>query len=353
MRATLTDIAKKVGVNVSTVCRALQGSSSISKQTRERILQAAESLDYRHNAVARSLVTKRTETFGLVIPDLKCLEHSMFSLMLEGISDEVKALGYSLLFSVADSGSCGSADSIAELEERRVDGYILAWFKEEYIDEKQLIKLANKGHRFVVIGDRHVSSPKVNLVASDNFLGAYKATGHLIKLGHTKIATISGPESHPIVINRFNGFKAALENFGVPYFDEYHRCWHRSVDFRQAGGGEAAMNSMLDSDRGFTALFAFSDMFAAEAMGAIQRRGLKVPNDIAIVGFDGAEYGRFLSPALTTVKQPYYEIGKEAVRMLKLLVEEKEVADNHLWLEPELILRQSCGASKEAKKVDG
>lgn len=348
MAATLSDVAKQAGVDVSTVSRALNNKSNVSDDTKRRIWQVAQTLEYRPNRVARSLVTKKTNTLGLVMPSIKCLGHTLFCSMLEGISQETERLGYSLSLSVVDVDIQGEQAAIMKLEEYRVDGLILGWFKEEYIKESQLVQLAQREIPFVIIGDRHLSSQDINMVACDNFLGAYKATKHLIDLGHEKIAIISGPTDEPIVKNRLAGFNAALEQAGIHYSEEFRQRFIREEDFRKYGGGEAAMHSLLDDGGNFTAVFAFSDMFAAEAIRVIQQRSYHVPNDYAVVGFDGAEYGRLLHPSLTTVKQPYREIGQKAVQMLKQLIDGEELIKKHVWIEPQLIIRESCGAQRLA-----
>ena len=280
------------------------------------------------------------------MPSIECLGHTLFCSMLEGIHQEAGKLGYSLSFSVADIDIQGEETSITKLEEHRVDGLILGWFKEKYVEESQLIKLAQREIPFVVIGDRHLSSQDINMIACDNFIGAYKATKHLINLGHEKIAIISGTTDNPIVKNRLAGFNAALEQAGIHYSEESRQRLHQEEDFRQVGVGEKAMHSLLDDGGDFTAVFVFGDMFAAEAMRAIQQRGYHVPNDYAVVGFDGAEYGRLLHPSLTTVKQPYRDIGQKAVQMLKQLIDKEELTKNRVWIEPKLVIRESCGAQR-------
>jgi len=348
MAVTLHDIAEKTGVDVSTVSRAMNNRANVKEETKQRIWRVAQTLGYRPNRVARSLVTQKTHTLGLVMPSTKCLGHTLFSWMLEGISQEAEKLGYSLSFSVLDIDIQGEKTAITKLEEHRVDGLILGWFKEKYIEESTLVQLVQCEIPFVVIGDRHLSSRDINMIACDNFLGAYKATNHLIDLRHEKIALISGITDNPIVKNRLAGFNAALEQADIHYSDKSIKRLIREEDFSNAGVGEKAMRSLLDSGEDFTAVFVLSDMFAAEAIRAIQQRGLNVPNDYAVVGFDGAEYGRLLNPSLTTVKQPYREIGQKAVQMLKQLIDGEELTKNRVWIEPQLIIRESCGAHRKA-----
>jgi len=208
-----------------------------------------------------------------------------------------------------------------------------------------------KGHSFVVIGDRRLISPEIHLVACDNFLGAYRAAQHLIELGHTRIATIIGAkEDPPQTQNRWAGFCAALDQAGIEYTENNLRKWRRYIDWTQVGQGAAAMRSLLEADWDFTAVFAFSDRAGIEVIRVIQEYGLRVPGDIAVVGFDGADYGALISPALTTVKQPYFEIGVEAVRMLKQLTDGEPVNKNSRWIAPELIIRESCGAKMGESK---
>ena len=341
---TLYDIAKAVGVNPSTVSRALTDSPKLREDTKNKIRVVATRMGYRQNAAARSLVTKKTHTFGMVVPTARCMEHTLFSAMLEGISQEVHRIGYALMLSVTDDHAKRSAETIAKLEEHRVEGYLLAWFKEKYIDEPELLKLIEGGGSFVVLGDRHLTSEKINLVACDNFLGAYHATQHLIELGHTRIATITSPMERPITQNRWKGFISALNQAGIEYTESERKKWHRETDLTQTGAGAEAMRHLLAADFDFTVVFAFSDRAAIEAIHVIVAQGLRVPDDIAVIGFDGADYGELVSPALTTVKQPYFEIGVEAVRMLKRLTDGHPLEKNTRFVAPKLVIRESCGA---------
>ncbi|MFC1717293.1 LacI family DNA-binding transcriptional regulator [Candidatus Poribacteria bacterium] len=343
MAVTLYDVAKQAGVNASTVSRALNDKANVNEGTKKRIHQIAQTLGYYPNRVARSLATQETRTLGLVMPAMRCLGHTLFCSMLEGIYEEVQNLGYSLSFSVVNIDTQGEETAIRKLEEYRVDGLILGWFKEKYVEESRLAKLAQDNIPFVVIGDRHLSSQSINMITCDNFLGAYKATRHLIDLGHEKIAVISSSTRGPIANDRFGGFRAALKSAGIHYSEEDLRRFVREGESYKSGSGEAAMHSLLDSGGDFTAVFAFSDMFAAEAIRAIQQRGYHVPDDYAVVGFDGTEYGALLNPGLTTVEQPYRAIGREAVRMLRQLIDKGKLAKSCMLIEPQLIVRESCG----------
>ena len=346
MAVTLYDVAKQAGVNASTVSRALNDKANVNGDTKKRIHQIAQNLGYYPNRIARSLATQETSTLGLVMPAMKCLEHTLFCSMLEGIYEEIQGLGYSLSFSVVDIDTQGEESAIRKLEEYRVDGLILGWFKEEYIEESRLAKLAQGNIPFVVIGNRHLSSQSINMITCDNFLGAYKATQHLIDLGHEKIAVILGNAGGTIATDRFRGFEAALAGAGIHYSEECRRRLVQEVESHNSSG-ETAMHSLLDEGGDFTAVFAFSDMFAAEAIRATQKRGYRVPDDYAIIGFDGAEYGALLNPGLTTVEQPYREIGKEAVLILRQLIDGGRSAKNQVLVEPQLIIRESCGTHPE------
>ncbi len=344
MSATIQDIAEQVGVNASTVSRALNNKSNVSENTKKRVHEAARILEYRPNRVARGLATQKTNTLGLVMPATSCLGHTLFCSMLEGVYEAVQELGYSLSFSVVDVGIQGEEAAIRKLEEHRVDGFILGWFKEKYIQEAHLLELSQRDIPFVIVGSRRLSSQSINMIACDNFLGAYGATKHLIDLGHEKIAAISSTTQGIIFSDRFAGYNAALEQAGIRYSEEVRQRYTREIDFDRPGSGEAAMRSLLDVGGDFTAVFVFGDSYAAEAIGAIQRRGYKVPDDYAVVGFDGAEYGRLLNPGLTTVEQPYHEIGKEAVQMLDRLINEGELTQRQVLIKPRLVIRESCGS---------
>lgn len=346
MAVTIHDIAKQAGVSSSTVSRALNNKDNISEETKRLIHGIAEKLGYSPNRVARGLATRETKSLGLVMPTTKCLGHTLFCAMLSGIYREVQRLGYSLSFTVVDIEIQGEEEAIGKLKEYCVDGLLLGWFKEKYMEESQLVKLAQGRTPFVVIGDRHLSSQSINMIACDNFLGAYKITKHLIDLGHEKIAVIRNLRDTPITIDRLAGYNAALKQAGIHYSRETRQQIIQKIDMSKSAGGEIAMNSLLANGAEFTAVFSFGDEFAAEAIRLIQQRGYQVPGDYAVVGFDGTEYGRLLNPSLTTVEQPYSDIGKKAVQMLNKLINTGNLAKNRVLVEPKLIIRKSCGASK-------
>jgi len=338
MPVTIKDIAKRTGLSASTVSRALNNSRLVKQSTKKKVWSIAKELDYRSSAIARSLVRNKTETLGLVVPSARKFENTVFTLILEGVAEEAKSIGYSLIFSAVGDDSHMSDVAITKLEEQRVDGYILMWLKDRHVSSSQLAELAKKGPPFILIADR-VLEPGINLVACNNELGGYKATRHLIDLEHTRIAMISNSENPMISKRRHDGYRLALKEAGLWCLDElYH-----PARFSQRGSGQAAMSSLLDSGIQFTAVFVYCDILAAEAIKAVHAQGLRVPEDIAVVGYDGAEFGEALTPAITTIKQPSYEIGKQAVQMLKKVLDGEELWDNQRWIEPELVIRASCG----------
>jgi LacI family transcriptional regulator len=346
MPVTIHHIAKATGFSASTVSRALNDKPNISEKTKRHVHSVAQKLGYRPNRIARSLATNKTGVIGLVMPSANYPEHTLFYLMLEIIYQEIQKIGYTLSFFMIDMNSQDKDAALSKLEGYQVDGLILVWLKERYISEAHLVELSQKDIPFIVIGDRLLSCKSINLIACDNYMGSYKATKHLISLGHEKIAVICDSCGDLITSHRLSGYNAALDQAGISYPEEFRKVAIHKTDFNKQGGGETAMNYLLDNAKGLTAVFVFADAFAAEAIRAIQKRGYRVPDDYAVMGFDGIEYGSLLNPGLTTVRQPYEEMGIKAIQMLKQLMDNGKLMKNRILVKPELIIRESCGLKK-------
>ncbi|HMA60148.1 MAG TPA: LacI family DNA-binding transcriptional regulator [Halanaerobiales bacterium] len=329
MTVTLKDIAEKVGVSESTVSRVLNGIPKASKETREEIFRVARELNYTPNEVARSLVTKKTNTIGLIISDLSNL---YFSMVADGIESVVAQNDYSLIISTTGGKEAEELKYIRIFKEKRVDGLIYISGKMPRSCEQALQDLDIP----VVVVSRHIHSdlPSVHI---DNVQESIKAVQYLIDLGHRNIAMISGDykdiESGAL---RVKGYKKALENNNI----EFNSDLVFEGDFKIDSGIEA-MKEILKLKTRPTAVFVSSDEMAVGAIKTIKKAGLKVPDDISIIGFDNNIIARVSDPELTTVGQPESEIGETAMQMLHKLIQGEDVKEINVYLPCKLIKRES------------
>ncbi|RAP75824.1 LacI family DNA-binding transcriptional regulator [Paenibacillus montanisoli] len=332
--ATIKDIARIAGVSTTTVSRALNGYDDVSQETKKRIREIAAQLDYSPNAVARSLVSSKTRTIGVIFSGLKHTggkDNLAFEILI-GINDRAIELNYDiLLFSTSPSKQ--RIKSYYNLcKERNVDGAIIFGLK---VDDPYLEEVIEKSNFPCVLIDIPFSNEHLGNVTTDNVEGVRKAVHYLIDGGHTKIAMINGyPEAH-VSDQRLIGFKKALSEFGMAYDAS------KVVDgaFSEEGG-EQAMLRILDEHPGVTAVFCSSDLMALGALRALDKRGRKVPDSVSVVGYDDIILSAYCTPKLTTVHQNKYQMGWEAAKLLIEMLEGRNV-DHNVVLKNELIVRES------------
>jgi LacI family transcriptional regulator len=308
--ADIREVARSSGVSTATVSRVLNGSTRVSEDTRRRVLEHAQALDYVPSAAARALVRRRSQLIGVVLdtggghPDL---QHPFFQEVLVGLKEVLGALDYDLLlFTSAEHAYAQRA------LRHRVDGVVL--MSADTSDPETARMLATLP---AVAVDTDVSGPRVAFVTSDNMRGASLAVRHLHELGHRRIATITGPRSHAASRERLRGFRAELRERRTPARREYVV----AGDF-YTESGSAAMHRLLRLREPPTAVFAASDLMAVGAIQAIRDAGLRVPHDVAVVGFDDAQAARLVEPPLTTVRQDKRGLGRAAAEKLVALVED-------------------------------
>ncbi len=328
MAVTMQYIAEKTGVSQVTVSRALNNRPRISERTRERILAEAKRLNYRPNAVARALAMKRTHSLGLVIPDIT---NPFVSEVTKHIENSAIAGGYSLLMCITDNSLEKEETSIHTLMERRVDGIIIN-HPQSYDEGECFRELRREGVPFVLVG--WTKGMEADYVMVDLAEGAYQAVGHLINLGHKRIAYVRGGNGH----HRLMGYKKALGEHGLEFDEELVvRCGPAMED-----GAEATRKILAMKDRP-TAIFALNDFLAIGVMDALDAAGLKVPDDMAVVGFDDVMLASHLKVPLTTVAQPKEQLGKLAIEILLEKIEKKTKELRQVMLKPKLVIRESSG----------
>lgn len=332
MPVTLTDVAKAAGVSVATASRAMSGSSHpMNEETRQRILQLAEELSYQPNLVARSLRTDRSQTIGLIVENILS---PFIPPIIRGIQDTLKPEGYFSTIINSDYDPEIEIEAIHALNNRQIDGIIFV--EPAHPSEDAFSQIARKPLVFV---HRLFVSRSDNSVAPDEHAGARLAAGHLLRLGHRRVAYINGPADWSASINRLAGYQAELAERGIP-FDE---TLVQEGDWGVRCGFSAAQRLMNLPDPP-TAIFAGNDLMALGAIYGLQEMGRRVPQDVAVMGYDNREITGYVRPAISTVTMPCYEMGQASARMLLGLLKGEAERYPPVEVQGKLIVRESCGA---------
>ncbi len=304
MAATIADVARRAKVSTATVSRVLAGLGRASPETRDRVLAAASDLDYRPSGVARSLKRQSTETLGLIVTDI---ENPYFPELVRAVEDAARAEGYTILLCNASDDPERESGYLDLLVERRVDGLIIA---ASSLGGRHREWLATAPLPVVLV---NTAAPDIDLpsIHSDNRAGSRQAARHLIQLGHRRFGYLMAPPRNVDAPDRLAGVGDALGEAGL---DPDSIVVVAGVPL--VGGGEAAMLELLDRAPETTAVLAYNDLMAIGAMRAIRRRGLAVPRDISLIGFDDVAFAAYVEPPLTTLRQSTTEMGYWAVNQL-------------------------------------
>ncbi|MZP28830.1 substrate-binding domain-containing protein [Heliobacterium undosum] len=325
--ATIKDVAALAGVSVSTVSRVINASGYVDNKTEERVLAAIQTLDYRPSRVARTLVTRRSGTIGLILPDIT---NPFFPEVARGAEDEAYRHGYNLILCNSDWELEKEILYLGILRQQCVDGIILVSTK---LTEERLAEECRSLPSLVVI-DRTITLD-IHSISSNNVGGAVLATEHLLSQGYRRIAHIGGPSSSISAQQRLEGFRQAMTKADLPV----EPALVVEGDYR-LDGGKRAMARLLAMTPQPEALFCANDMMAIGALEQLNEAGLRVPADIAVVGYDGIALTRYIHPRLTTVIQPTYQMGERAVQLLLETIKGNENYQ-HIELEPRLDIRES------------
>ena len=300
--ATIYDVAKAAGVSIATVSHVLNDTRFVSEETRTKVLAAIQQLNYRPNSLARAMVRQETRTIGLIVPDNT---NPFFAEMARGIENHGFAAGYSVLLCNSDRSAAKELAYLDMLISKRVDGVI--YMTSDTV--KEHLQPLQEQHIPVVTFDRQYDNTDTILL--DNFQGGYDATEHLIGLGHTRIACISGPDSGTRSNDRVLGYQAALTDAGLPVDPTLIL----PSDWTFQSGHEQAQ-TLLDMAAPPTAIFACNDTIAIGAIAAVLECGLTVPGDLSIVGYDNITLSAFSVPPLTTMATPMLSIGQRLCQLL-------------------------------------
>lgn len=337
----MRDLAARVGVSQATVSYVLNAkpNARISPATRQRVLEAAAELHYRPNAIARAMVSGRSKTIGVYQPHAPGapLSGMWTTLVLRGIGEVLHARQFHLLlygYREAESPMPGA------FLDGRVDGLIVL---APHVEDALPCELARLEFPTAIVGGRGCEGPRCLSVDADNVTGGRRATEHLIGLGHTRIAHLKGPEGVPNAIDRCIGYEQALRARGLPVRPDYVV----ESGFSERGGYRAALEALNLSPRP-TALFVANDIAALGALKACAERGLHVPDEVALIGYDDAPICEFARPTLSSMRQPALEMGQAAAEMLLALLDGEELLERRRTFPAELIVRESCGGGEAA-----
>ena len=337
-RVTIKEIAKALGLSTMTVSRALNNRSNVTELTKKKVWDMAQKMGYRPNYIAKSLVLNKTFSIGVVIPEIA---HSFFPEVIRGIEDVTYAEDYQLIFTHSAEDQERERRALTALEAKRVDGILIstAQSSKDYTPFTELIESGMP----MVFFDRCVYDIGASCVSMNDLESSREITEHLIQHGYKKIAHLSGPPEVSIGKKRLDGFLKALKEHKMEVKDG----WIQEAGFQEKGGYDAMMHLLeLSKEDRPEAVVAVNDPAAFGAMQAIIDHGLKIPDDIAIVGFTDDIRAKLMPVPLTTIRQPAYEMGKKAAEKLIKVIDKKDEKIEEIVIESQLIVRQSCGCNK-------
>lgn len=331
---TISDVAKLAGVSLVTVSRVINNADNVSPATRARVERAIDELGYVPSGVAKSLRLKRTRTLALIVPDI---QNSFWTTVARGVEDAAQSSGYSIFLCNTDENTEKQRHYLEIVISQRADGVIIA----PSDNKAENLSLLRKRRIPTVVMDRHIDGWDVDTVMGDSVSASRALMKHLISLGHTRIAMISGPRTTSTSTDRILGYRVALAEAGIPYdpglvlIGEY-----RSIS------GERLTHQLLEMEDAPTAIFAANNVIALGVIDALGAHGLRVPQDMALVCFDDLPNTSRLFPFLTVAVQPAYDLGANAAQLLLSRLEsEQPPQSRHVILPSRLIIRHSCGAT--------
>ncbi|MCT8137348.1 catabolite control protein A [Anaerobacillus sp. CMMVII] len=330
MNTTIYDVAREAGVSMATVSRVVNGNPNVKPTTRKKVLEAIERLGYRPNAVARGLASKRTTTVGVIIPDISSI---FFAELARGIEDIATMYKYNIILCNSDQNKEKEIHLINTLLEKQVDGIV---FMGGQITDDHVEEFKRSPVPIVLSAtiDQKKEFPSVNINYEQ---AAYDAVKFLIDNGHTKIGMLTGSLEDPVNgYQKYAGFRKALEDANITFNEDYVVVGDYTYD-----SGIEAMEKFLELSERPTAIFAGTDEMALGIIHGAQDKGLNVPEDIEVIGFDNTRLAAMVRPTLTSVVQPMYDIGAVSMRLLTKYMNKEEVSDEVVLLPHRIEFRNS------------
>ncbi len=329
--ATIVDVARRAGVSITTVSRVINNIDLVNGQTKKKVMRAIKELNYAPSSVAQWMRGHRTESIGVLIPDFTNYYYSTF---LNHIELAARARGYLLIVCTTSTDFNREQEYIKDLIRRQVDGLILCWYRGVSDYSQYLKKVA---HRVaVVIVDQNTEDLRISSVHTDGYAGIFRLTDALIQAGHRKIAIIKSLKQYPAVNSRFDGYAAALKNNDLDLQEELIE----ECDFSVEGGYEATARLLRRADP--SAIVTIDDLMAIGAIRYCHEKKIKVPEEIAITGFDDIPLAQLITPTLTTVAQPVKDIAETVTNHLIDMVENRKIRYRNFIFEPTVVVRESA-----------
>jgi LacI family transcriptional regulator len=324
---TIKDIAKQADVAASTVSYVLNNTKNVKPETKERILKVIKELHYQPSAVARSLKTKKSLTIGIMIPDIS---NMFFTEIVRGIEDIANEYEYNVILCNTDEDEKKEKRYLDNLYNKHIDGLIFVGTGKN----QQILK--DKQHIPVVAVDRKIGY-NFGSVMVDNVKGAYIATNYLLEKNGADVILLTGPLSLSTYFERMTGYIEALREKGLEYNENIVRECPVGHE-----GGYTALEDLLEKNVGLRSIFASNDLIALGAMKALIKRGVRIPEEVSIVGYDDIPTASIITPALTTIQQPKYNMGRKAAELLLNSMTKQAVKERHIVLEPKLVIRETA-----------
>ncbi len=334
VKYTISDVARRAGVSTTTVSRVMNNKTAgISGKTRERILAVMEEMNYRPSQLARSIALARSNIIGVIIPDVSNL---FYPQMLRGIDDTISGQGYSMMLFNSDSDPEREKKQLLAMIDNRVDGVILC---SGVSNEAFLKDYRAYGTPLVMIGRTFDSDYADATITGDNERGMYASASYMIGHGHRDILYLDGTAESSGAIHRIQGFRHAMQDAGIPLNPQMILQGEFSIQY-----GYDIVTSLLEEEMRFTAIVSGSDLVAIGAIKALHARGLRVPEDIEVIGFDNIELSEIYEPRLSTVSKPHYDIAAQAAKMLMAIINKEELPLRRMTAASTLILRDTTRA---------
>lgn len=334
-QVTLQEIANALGVSAMTVSRALNDSDKINKNTKKKIIKKANEMGYTPNQIAKSLISQKSNTIGVVIPEI---HHMFFAQVVSGIESVIYENGYHLLLTNSSESFEREKDVTKALRSRRVDGILISCAEDS--DDIDYYKNLVESGGNIVFFDRCIEDIGASCISVKDRVGARKITEHFIEHGFSNIAHLSGPPGISISKKRQEGYLEAMSENGLQ-----DKQLVKVAGFRENSGYEAMKTLIEETGKDHPrAVFAVNDPVAFGAIKAIKEKGLRIPEDIAIAGFSDDMRAELMSPPLSTVGQPAFQIGKKAAEKLIHTIENEDEPVESIYIDTKLVIRESCGS---------
>lgn len=332
MKPTIYDIAQRAGVSATTVSKVMNNKGRISEKTKAKIHKIMEELHYQPNMLASAMKGKQTYTVGLVIPDLNNPVYSEYIKIIEEYGHE---LGFSLVMCSTNNDPEKEAKQIALLQQRQVDGFIIA---SKFKNEDVLRNLIEEEIPTILFAQERAEL-SIDCVTLDDYLGGYAVTKYLLSLGHRRIAVMT--EDATSSEERVRGYNKALEQAGMEFEEQLMILSHTSVDSAMEVAGK-----LLDREEKPTAIFGCNDVLAVGAVMAAKQRGLKIPTDLSVIGFDDTLLCKITEPQLSSVSLPLKEMGRQAMDLLNQKIRNKNQVKKRITMLPEIVVRETTAKVK-------